>query len=190
MALIDDTYSVLLANPSADTLAPVYAMCEQMGGAGAEKGVRQRVAGYLLDMGFFLEKYAESLKLIEDGVLGEGNPQAEALTCKIKAHLALKEGRIDEAVDYFRQFMKFIEKGSSAREYDALERLWVTRDMILGLNAKRIGDILAKADRKAEADLAYKEAREYYEKALKEFPDETSRENQKICRGLAGIPTA
>jgi predicted negative regulator of RcsB-dependent stress response len=60
--------------------------------------------------------------------------------------------------------------------------------MILGLNAKRIGDILTGAGDKAEAAKAYAEAREYYQKALKEFPDVTTRENQKIQKQIAGIP--
>ena len=190
MMLIDETYGVLLANPSAGMLEPLYAMCAQMGDASKEMGVRRRVAGYLLDMGFFLEKYAESLKVIEGGALGENNPQAEVLTCKIKAHLALKEGRTGEAVDYFRQFMMMIEKESVSREFDPLERIWVTREMILGLNAKRIGDILKKTGRQEQSALAYKEARTYFEKAIKDFPDETSREHQKILRSLTEIPSA
>ena len=190
MMLIDDTYGMLLTNPSAGMLEPVYAMCAQMGNASKEAGVRRRVAGYLLDMGFFLEKYAESLNVVESEALGGNHPHAEVLTCKIKAHLALKEGRTGEAVDYFRQFMMMIEKESVSREFDPLERIWVTREMILGLNAKRIGDILKKTGRQEQSALAYKEARTYFEKAIKDFPDETSREHQKIRRSLTEIPSS
>jgi hypothetical protein len=86
--------------------------------------------------------------------------------------------------------MMMIEKESVSREFDPLERIWVTREMILGLNAKRIGDILKKTGRQEQSALAYKEARAYFEKAIKDFPDETSREHQKILRSLTEIPSA
>lgn len=189
MGLMDDAYSVLLADPAAESLAPVYAMCEKMLAA-SDKFTRRRLAGYLLDMGFFLEKYEESLKLVEDGMLGEGHPQTAMFISKIKGHLALQKGRVDDAIANFRQFMAFIEKEASSKEMDPLDQTWVTCDMILGLNAKRIGDILTKAGRPSEAAGVYKEARGYYEKAIKEFPDEASKENAKIRRSLAEIPSA
>lgn len=187
---IDRAYQLLLTNPSAGDLAPLYAVCEKMAGAATDAGTRRRLCGYLLDMGYFMEKYAEALKLVENGALGPDNPQTEQFICKIKGHLALKEGRFDEAVVNFRKFMSFIEKETGPREMDPIDQTWVTREMILGLNARRIGDILVKAGKAQEAAAVYKEARGYYEKAIKDFPDPASKENQKIAKQMSEMPSA
>jgi hypothetical protein len=55
--------------------------------------------------------------------------------------------------------------------------------MILGLNARRIGDILTSARRTAEAQKAYAEAAGYYEAALPRFM-ETDRERGQIRQAL------
>ena len=60
--------------------------------------------------------------------------------------------------------------------------------MILGLNARRIGDLWGKAGNSGEAAKAYAEARQHYANALKKFPDSTTGEYKKIKRELNEIP--
>lgn len=190
MGQIDKTYRVLLNNPVAEVLVPVYDMCKVMSDGSMDQGWRRRCSGYLLDMGYFLEKYDEALELVKGGALGENNEQTEMFLCKIKGHKALKEGRFDDAVGHFREFMTFVGKKPGVREMDPLDGAWVSTDMILALNAKRIGDVLVKAGKAKEAAAAYAEARGYYEKALKEFPDAASKENQKVRKQMGEIPAA
>jgi hypothetical protein len=88
---------------------------------------------------------------------------------KVKAHLDLKEGRIDDAVAKFRLFMAAIAAQADQGHRDPITDERVTKDMILGYNASRIGDIYDKAGRAEDAAKAYAEAKADYEKALKGF---------------------
>lgn len=186
---MDAMYSEFLGAGDAKVMAPVYGMFDVMMKESQDLNFKKRVAGYLLDMGFFLEKYAESLALVESDLFKEDERvMTGVLAAKIKAHLALQQGRVDEAVLHFREFMGLISKQMVEREMDPLDGTWVTGDMVMGLNSRRIGDILAKAGRAEEAAKAYGEARAYYEKAMLAFPDKESRENRKIQASLDAIP--
>lgn len=186
---MDGIYSEFLGAGDAKAMAPVYGMFDAMMKESKDLNFKKRAAGYLLDMGFFLEKYAESLALVESDLFKDDERvMTGVLAAKIKAHLALQQGRVDEAVQHFREFMGLISKQMVEREMDPLDGTWVTGDMVMGLNSRRIGDILAKAGRAEEAARAYGEARAHYEKALIAFPDKESRENKKIQASLADIP--
>jgi tetratricopeptide (TPR) repeat protein len=183
----DGVYSLLLDKGKKEDFGPLYALCDSFYTAANDEGVKRRLIGVLLDLGFYLEKYEESLKLVETGMKGSDPDQTAMLVWKIKGHLALQKGQTQEAVKNFREFMACIAKGSGY-DFDPIDNTRVTKDMILGLNAKRIGDILAKAGDQAEASKAYAEAREDYAKALKEFPDAKTKEHQKIQVQMAEIP--
>ncbi|GEM_PF-5836057 len=186
---METVYSEFIGMGDAQSQARVYALFEAILKDAGDEDLKRRVAAYLLDIGFFLEKYAESLALVESGIFREDERVASGeLASKIKGHLALQQGRIDDAVRHFREFMTLIGKRMSGRQMDPLDNTWVTRDMVLGLNAKRIGDILGGAGRAQDAAKAYGEAREYYEKALKDFPDKESKEHRKIQASLSAIP--
>ena len=59
--------------------------------------------------------------------------------------------------------------------------------MVLGLNARRIGDIMAGAGDEKVANESYEESRKYYEKALADVkPD--SKEADVIRAEVAKIP--
>ncbi len=186
---MDGVYTEFLGSGDAKAMAPVYAMFDSLMKNSQDLNFKRRVAGYLLDMGFFLEKYAESLALVESDLFKDDERvMTGVLAAKIKAHLALQEKRTDDAVRHFREFMLLISKQMVDREMDPLDGSWVTADMVMGLNCRRIGDILAEAGRAEEAAKAYAEARGYYEKALLVFPDKESKENRKIQAGLDALP--
>jgi tetratricopeptide (TPR) repeat protein len=182
----DAAYSTLLDKGKKQDFAPLYDLFESYRTTSLDDNIKRRCTWVLLDLGFYLEKYEESLKLIEAGK--DGDPERKALlVSKIKGHLALQKGQTQEAVEHFRTFMGYIAKGSDY-EFDPVDNTRVSKEMILGLNAKRIGDILAKADKAEEAAKTYKEARDYYRKALEQFPDEKSRENAKVKKQMSEIP--
>ena len=68
-----------------------------------------------------------------------------------------------------------------------MQGLW--REMTLAFNAKRIGDILAKAGNTGDARASYERAGAYYREAL-ETLDAESREYGHVQRELAAIPAA
>jgi tetratricopeptide (TPR) repeat protein len=129
------------------------------------------LAGVQLDGGFRTEDYAGLVKVLESGVPGHDKAWQDTMINKVKAHLALKEGRTDEAVKRFRDFMASIAAQEDQGHRDPVTDERVTKPMILGYNARRIGDILKGANRPDEAAKAYAEAKAYYQDALKGFTD-------------------
>jgi hypothetical protein len=99
----------------------------------------------------------------------------------------MKKGNPREAIRYLREFMGYVAQ-TEQEEFDPINHVRVSREMILGLNAKRIGDLLVSAGEAGEAGKAFTEARDYYSKALTKYPDENSLENRKIRREMAAIP--
>jgi len=112
----------------------------------------------------------------------------KTLAAKIRGHLLLQQGKPQEAVASFREFMGYIAQ-EQGDQIDPVKGTRVTKEMILGLNAKRIGDILAGAADKEGAVKAYQEARDDYTTALKSFA-ETSAEYAKLKADIAAIPAA
>ncbi len=184
---IENVYAKLLEKGTKEDFAPLYVLCEGVYAGADDEELKRRLVGILLDLGFYLEKYEDSLKLVETGMKDADKEQTAMLVLKIKGHIALQKGQTQEAVKYFRAFMACIDQEMKP-DVDPADNTQVTKEMILGLNAKRIGDILAGAGDKEQAAAAYAEARAYYEKALRAFPDAATKENQKIQKQMAGIP--
>jgi tetratricopeptide (TPR) repeat protein len=185
--LINGSYSVLLGCNERDTYQALFAMClslENKQMAGFDKIL---LGGMMLDISYFLEDFEAALRLIHEGAGAIGEEQKPQMIAKVRAHLAMKNKQPREAVKYFREFMGLIEK-QNRDELDPLTGCQVTRDMILGLNAKRIGDLLISAGDPAEARKAYEEARGYYRLAFKKFQNPASKEYLKITKELAEIP--
>jgi hypothetical protein len=104
----------------------------------------------------------------------------------VRAHQALKDGRTDDAVAGFREFMAGIEKHSDD-QIDPVSQMRYTKQMILGFNARRIGDILAKAGRAKEAADEYRLAGAWFKKAGAAM-DKQSKEGQWIAAETAKLP--
>jgi len=185
--LINGSYSVLLGCNDHETYQALFAMCLGLEKQRMSEYDKILLGGMMLDISYFLEDFEASVRLIQEGAGGIGEEQKPAMLAKVRAHRAMKNKQPREAVTYFREFMGHIEK-QNRDELDPLTGCQVTRDMILGLNAKRIGDLLISAGDPAEARKAYEEARGYYRQAIKKFPDPASKEYLKISKELAEIP--
>lgn len=151
------------------------------------RGLLRQVDGMLLDISYFREDFETSLAIIERGLVIEDSAQKAMMITKVKAHIALKKGNYKEAIGFFRSFMAGIAQDRST-SFDPLENIRVSPSMILGMNARRIGDLWMKAGSSDEAAKAYAEARQHYEAALKEFADVSSQEHRKILREIKDIP--
>jgi tetratricopeptide (TPR) repeat protein len=143
--------------------------------------------GLVFDAAFVAEDYDRALSLLEKGMPGRDEAWMAMARNKIHAHKALKEGRVADAVERFRQFMKDMDASWKGPEQDPSSGLTYTKEMTLGFNAARIGRILQGAGNAKEADAAYGEARGYYEKALAGM-DEKSREYQHVKKEMAALP--
>jgi len=139
-----------------------------------------------LDASFLVEDYAKSIQILEAGIPGKDKAWHDMALIKARAHLALKEGKTKESVELFRRFMQIVntwEKG----EQDPCTGIVYSKEMCLGFNAKRIGDILKSAGDEAGAKTAYAESRAYYEKALADVK-KGSEEEQVILKDMESLP--
>lgn len=151
-----------------------------------DDSTRNALNALMLDGCFVVEDYDRALKLLEKGIADRDENWHAMATTKVKAHKALQAKDTDEAVKQFRAFMEIIAK-SEEESPDPVTNVVHTRDMILGRNAKRIGDIYKDAARADDAKKAYVEAKAYYEKAL--AADKAGEETEKLIRAeLGAIP--
>ena len=128
----------------------------------SDKTKRRDVALLMFDYSCIIEDYQASIDLLK--ICHEGEKYDHLLN-KILAHKALKEGRPDEAIKRFRSFMDIV-KTWKTRQYDSSTGETIPASAVLGLNARRIGDILLSMEKKKEATAAYAEAKGYYLKSL------------------------
>lgn len=185
---MDPAYAGLLKTLPRDDKARLMDMLQGIVDGSDPEYFRRQAAGMILDLSFFLDRFAVALAILErpDGIAGRDPEWRKLMAVKVRAHLALQQGKPLEAVGHFREFMKIIA-AEGKDDLDPVDNTRVTPDMILGLNAKRIGDILSGAGDKVAAAKAYAEARDYYARAQKAFA-ENSKERQKIDESLKAIP--
>jgi hypothetical protein len=154
----------------------------------ATESQKASLNGMILDGSFRADQFDTALKLLEAGIAGQDARWHEIMINKVKAHLALQEGRKKEAVDRFRTFMNDLTS-MPADQTDPVTGNKVGREAILGLNAKRIGDIQSSMGDTEGARKTYKEARNYYQQALAKAP-QGGDESREIQKAMAGIPAA
>jgi tetratricopeptide (TPR) repeat protein len=151
---------------ASDAQLKVFAdLCDGLLAQAPSDAEKASLRGMIMDSCFRLEDYERTLRLLDQGVPGQDEQWHKMMINKVKAHLALKEGRKQEAVDRFRAFMEYI-RTQAMDQTDPVTGNRITKEEILGLNAKRIGDILASMGQDEDARAMYKSARESYQAAL------------------------
>lgn len=147
---------------------------------------RNHVRTMVLDASFVLEDYDTALRMLQAGIAKRDAAWHEMAINKVKAHKALKEGHPREAVKHFRAFMATVVNAKDEDTSDPTTGLTHSKEMILGRNAKRIGDILGAIPDTEAARQAYAEARDYYATALKNAKEPAIKEI--VERELAEVP--
>jgi len=183
----NEFYTVMGENKKANIVA-MMAFGDKLEALLPKADDKAQVRAMALDGSSIIEDYARSLKILELGIADRDKNWHEMAINKAKAHLALQEGKYKEAVEYFRKFMVSIGTWEKP-EQDPITGILCSKEMCLGRNAKRIGDIWTKGgDAKAAAD-AYAEAKAFYEKALADVKAD-SKEAQTIKTEMGEIPAA
>lgn len=160
-------WSVVVKEGKPADLVALLKFSERLSAVVDDKQDKEMIRAYALDGYFLLEDYDRALILLEKPLsYMEGADHAIAIN-KIKAHLALQKGNKPEAVERFRAFMETVKTWPEP-EVDPLTGLIYTKEMCLGLNARRIGDILSSMNNAQGAQAAYQEADGYYAIAQKE----------------------
>jgi len=143
----------------------------------------------LLDSTFMREDYAGSIAIIKQGIASRDEAWHALALSKLSAHLAMKEDRKEDAIAHFREFMNH-SQAIDKPETDPSTGVLHTKEMILGRNAKRIGDIYKSIPKPAEAAKAYKEALEYYNTAKDTVPAKNANSHKIIDEELAALAAA
>jgi tetratricopeptide (TPR) repeat protein len=123
----------------------------------------------LLDGSFILNDYDTAIAMLKEGIKGKDDAWHQIAIVKLKAHKALDAGQTEDAVKHFRKFMDLIK--SMDNEVDPSTGMTFTANWCLARNAKRIGDIYAKAGNEKKAAAAYKEAEVHFENTLADFKE-------------------
>jgi len=155
-----------LAPQETNAVAAMVALAERLDPLLKDAGDREALQPLLFDAAFLAGDYQRSLDMLLSGALARDPDWTRMAENKLRAHLALQQGRTDEAVQRFRDFMDYVERSWEQPERDPMTGLEYTKDMTLGLNARRIGDILAQAGQRAAADASYAQARARFQQAL------------------------
>lgn len=159
----------VIDNPA--IVAEMLSVGEHILPAAKDEGLRGSIRTLLLDASFVLNDFDASLRYLEQGIPDQDKAWHDMAIFKVKAHRALAQNNPREAVEFFRKFMTVIAVNGENEQVDPSTGVIHTKDMILGRNAKRIGDILAAIPDKTAAATAYDEARAYYRKAIESNPD-------------------
>lgn len=171
-----------------ELLRRMIAVGERLLGTVTQAHLRNDVKVKIVDGCFAAEEYEKSLKYLEEGLPGRDEEWTAMAMCKMRAHVALKNGKTDEAVKHFREFMVYVGKEKNLGE-DPTTGIRYTREMTLGFNAKRIGDIYAEAGRSGDATNAYAEAEGLYLEALADLK-KGSKAYEFVKVELAKVPGA
>ncbi len=133
---------------------------------------RQSLQMMILDGSFIAKDYDRAIALLQGGIDGHDPSWHSLMLTKVMAHKAKDENQPLEAVKHLRGFMDKVRHLPESVIEDPASGMQQTQSMILGRNARRIGDLLAKAGDKEGARRAFEEARDFYKQALRELePD-------------------
>mgnify|MGYP000692916782 CR=1 FL=1 len=182
--VVDRHFYWLIQN--GDSAKKIIEIAEKLAPMLAEERDRTALKSMILDASFMSEDYEKSLKLMEEGIPERSKEWHEMAINKVKAHIALRDGRDEEAVERFRSFMKSVEKWERP-EQDPATGMLHTKEMTLGHNAKRIGDIWKAKKEEQKAKEAYEEAKRYFEIALKD-PQIGKMEREYIEKEMKQLP--
>ncbi len=189
MEFSKDFYGIM-QQPDVAKRALGRAMLERLAShADADKLDAERVGMMQLDCAFLHSDFNGARDLLKAGIAGQTEEWHTQLLNKVEAHLAMQEGRTDDAIASFREHMAIVAQWEQPIR-DPSQDLEMYKEAVLGFNEKRIGDILTKAGgREAEAAAAYAQARDYYAQAL-ELLEPDSREYEAAQAEMALVPLA
>ncbi len=125
----------------------------------------------ILDGAFIVEDFDLAVSMLEQGIPGKDEAWHAMSLPKVKAHRAQADGKLREAVKYYREFMNVWKNSDKVEEIDPQSHIVYSKEWILARNAKRIAAILDSIPDKAAAEKARNEAAEYFKTAIEKVQD-------------------
>jgi tetratricopeptide (TPR) repeat protein len=144
----------------------------------ADKQKKEYFQIMISEIYFMLKDYDKALDLFEAPLSIMESSQQAILIAKLKAHQAQKKGNYKNAIKGFRDYMETVKLWTAPATFPYSNTTY-TKEMCLGLNAQRIGDIYVSMKDDKAAQAAFKEADGYYVVAQKGFKP-NSKENEYV----------
>jgi len=161
-------------------------LCDALRATSERPYDRMQAATLTLDACFMNADFDKALAVLRDGIPQRNEAWHRMLIIKVKAHKALNDGRVEDAIGLFREFMN--EAAASDDELmDPTTKERVPLGAVLGLNAARIGDLWKSIGRLEEARAAYDEARAHYRGALEKLTPGTE-QHGAVRREMEAVP--
>ncbi len=143
-----------------DSVRRIIGTAEKLAALTDDAGGKDAYLGLALDGYVTLDDYRKAVAMVDAGFRRDNREWQPVMVPKLRAHLALDEGRTKEAIRYFREFMRAAAAANQTPSGSTLSRT-------LGMNAARIGDLWHGIGETDKATAAYTEARDHYTEALK-----------------------
>jgi hypothetical protein len=156
----------IMADANKEDLLQMIRFGEELEKKSSSERDKSQIRSITMQAYFLAGDYDKSLELLKQQLPEMEEEDGKTSLIKVQAHVDMEHGRYEEALVGFTKFMQIVKKWEKP-EMDPLTGMTFTKEMCLGLNTKRIGDIYIKMNKPSEAQKAYHEALSYYEKAEK-----------------------
>ena len=151
-------YRTIIQTGDAKLARAMIGLAERLSALVDDEQAKDAYLGLVLDGYAVLEDYRKAVAMVDKGFRKADSEWQAVMVPKLRAHLAMEEGRTQEAIQHFREFMR-----AAAAQTPGNAALAQT----LGMNAARIGDLWRGIGEADKAQAAYVEARAHYNEALK-----------------------
>lgn len=142
-----------------DVLRETVALARRLRPLLSEPADLGHLAALEMDGNFLLGDWDGTLAILEAGLPDHDAAWHQMSITKVKAHKALDAGHLDEAAALFRAFIGMLP---DEEQPDPTTGVVYTREMLAGMNEKRIGDFYAKGGDAEKSAAAYEAARKWY----------------------------
>ncbi len=166
----------IMANAKKDELLQMIRFGEELKKKLSAERDKSQISSIAMQAYFMAGDYDKSLEILKQQLPTMEEEDGKTSLIKVQAHVDMEHGRYQEALDGFTKFMEIVKKWEKP-EIDPLTGMTFTKEMCLGLNTKRLGDIYTKMNKPEEAQKAYREALSLYEKAEKDVKPNSDEAN-------------
>jgi len=149
-----------------EAIKSLCAVGQRIAEACQEEDAKNAMKLKLLDGAFIVEDYDLVLTMLERGVPDKPKEWHAMSIPKVKAHRALVHKKTEEAIGYFREFMKAMNEVGPDEEHDPTTGVAYSKEWILGRNALRIAELYDSLSDAANAAKARAEAKAFFDTAL------------------------
>ena len=156
-----------------ETIKSLCVIGERITDACTEEDVKNSMKVKLLDGAFIVEDYDLVLTMLERGIPEKPKEWHDMSIPKVKAHRALIQDNTQEAIAYFREFMKIMADVGPDEEHDPTTGVAYSKEWILGRNAHRIATLYDALSDAPNAATAREEAKTLFAAALAKAEKDT-----------------